>query len=1293
MNTTTWKNRILSVILSVALAFSVLPATVLAAGITVKNPVLDISNGFILINNSEYAQAKDLAQISYKPYSGEITITGSAQSSNQYYVSVTGGEHKIRLKNTTIAPKATQNEPHRQGFSPLNFTGTTVKLILEGTSTLTGSASYEDEYSGRDAMVLLNATVSVSGSGTLNAYGGDSLRQLETQYPISGGNGIYMQGRSTLCVSDNTNLNAIGGNGKLDSFYWGNGLFADQSSCVELSGGEMSVKGLAGINLRKCEFSQSGGTLCSEGKYGILFTDESAQAEVVGGFAKFYGYFRAITNGNLSVSGGDVTLSSNSAAIGSEASLTVNPANGFYGNIKSGDSDSSFTQTPFAEKTSMNTGSAKYVNVTFSNEKHSLTVQNGGAGSGSYLPGQKVTISAGSKEEQDFNWWELVSGDGRISDVTSANTVFTMGYQNAVIKPVYVTGKIVGDFVIATEEESGYSYENGVLNISGGGTYQISMKSPGTPTGERIIIGNASPTVFFNGIQMKCTDTNNPAISLNGGNPTVILNGVQIENDYSAIALPMIGTAVTNATLKLSGENKVSSSQKSSAAISVCNSTPSRANMTITSLDGDGSTKGRLEASGWNGIGGTGAQKSGVVTINGGTIIATGYRSWIITHGYGICNMTVNGGDVTAKGVADAFRELPILNNDPSIQVDGAFVHAIATGLNNKEVHIYYDQNNGSSVKSVNIAPENTEIFTGETMRFTAQVEGGGNADKTVTWSVTGGANGTTIDENGLLTVATNEPAQELTVVAINTYSGLSASANVSVKVSHKWGEPTYIWAEDGTACTATRVCEDDSSHLETATATVTSKVTKQATCTEKGETTYTATFTEGWAAVQTKTLQNINALKHNFTGDYDAYDTEGHWHICNHEGCTATDEKQSHKFTSYSYNNDATYLADGTETAICDAPGCLRTNTRTAIGTKLTDSNGPSGEITVKENRWKSFANTITFGIFCADKYDVTITATGVESDVASIEYLLSESAISKDNIEKQTGWRTYSAFSLENEGKYIIYAKIIDNSGNITYLSSDGLVIDKTAPVISGLENNKTYCKTVTFAVEDANIDYVTVNGERVDTYTLKADGTTYTVKAYDKAGNESPAYSVTVNSGHTFENYVSDSNATCRKDGTKTAKCKFCHTTDTITDTGSAFGHKWKATAYTWSDDGKSCTARRVCENDNNHTEIVSATVTSKVTKQATCTDKGETTYTATFAENWAAAQTKAIYDIPATGSENQPTHPADSAENKSDNKKSPQTGDTNNMPLWLVMLFMSGGAVAYIAFTSKKKKQHG
>ena len=46
-----------------------------------------------------------------------------------------------------------------------------------------------------------------------------------------------------------------------------------------------------------------------------------------------------------------------------------------------------------------------------------------------------------------------------------------------------------------------------------------------------------------------------------------------------------------------------------------------------------------------------------------------------------------------------------------------------------------------------------------------------------------------------------------------------------------------------------------------------------------------------------------------------------------------------------------------------------------------------------------------------------------------------------------------------------------------------------------------------------------------------------------------------------GHSYTNYVSDNNATCTVDGTKTAYCdNGCGTTDTVVDEKSATGHTW-------------------------------------------------------------------------------------------------------------------------------------
>ena len=50
------------------------------------------------------------------------------------------------------------------------------------------------------------------------------------------------------------------------------------------------------------------------------------------------------------------------------------------------------------------------------------------------------------------------------------------------------------------------------------------------------------------------------------------------------------------------------------------------------------------------------------------------------------------------------------------------------------------------------------------------------------------------------------------------------------------------------------------------------------------------------------------------------------------------------------------------------------------------------------------------------------------------------------------------------------------------------------------------------------------------------------------------------------HSFTNYVSNGNATCTADGTKTATCDNCTATDTITDEGSKLAHTYTISTVT-------------------------------------------------------------------------------------------------------------------------------
>jgi len=71
---------------------------------------------------------------------------------------------------------------------------------------------------------------------------------------------------------------------------------------------------------------------------------------------------------------------------------------------------------------------------------------------------------------------------------------------------------------------------------------------------------------------------------------------------------------------------------------------------------------------------------------------------------------------------------------------------------------------------------------------------------------------------------------------------------------NHDYGAADYSWSADKSTCTASRICQNDKTHIETETATATSVITKRLTCTTAGERTYKAEFKNAAFATQTQT-------------------------------------------------------------------------------------------------------------------------------------------------------------------------------------------------------------------------------------------------------------------------------------------------------------------------------------------------------------------------------------------------------------------------------------------------------
>lgn len=172
-------------------------------------------------------------------------------------------------------------------------------------------------------------------------------------------------------------------------------------------------------------------------------------------------------------------------------------------------------------------------------------------------------------------------------------------------------------------------------------------------------------------------------------------------------------------------------------------------------------------------------------------------------------------------------------------------------------------------------------------------------------------------------------------------------------------------------------------------------------------------------------------------------------------------------------------------------------------------DKTAPTGEVKLNERTaFQKFINKITFGLFFKDDVHVKLTAEDDASGVKSVLYFKSDKVLTDNEVRAITDWTDNSDFDIEAKDmdKFIIYVRIEDNAGNVTFIGSDGATFDTAAPEIVGIENGKTYYVTKKVAIDDENLESATLNGESVEEIFLLVGDTeaTYFIRAVDKAGN---------------------------------------------------------------------------------------------------------------------------------------------------------------------------------------------
>ncbi len=372
-------------------------------------------------------------------------------------------------------------------------------------------------------------------------------------------------------------------------------------------------------------------------------------------------------------------------------------------------------------------------------------------------------------------------------------------------------------------------------------------------------------------------------------------------------------------------------------------------------------------------------------------------------------------------------------------------------------------------------------------------------------------------------------------------------------------------------------------------------------------------------------------------------------------------------------------------------------------ITARWKDTEKPTGEIIIGTNKWNEFLNKLTFGIFFKDTQEVTINAVD-NSGVVFVSYLVTDKELSEAELNSLV-FRAYEEpFCIDPNGEYIVYVMLVDENINITYLRSDRITLDNIQPVISGIENGKTYCEAQTVIVDEKYVDTVTVNGTVV---TLDADGGfvlpptngEQKIVVTDKAGNNAEM-TVTVNNGHTFGKWVSDNDGKhtrkCIVDGCdafETENCSGGNATCTEKAVCDVCGKAYGELDGTNHEGGVQEWTTRTAFNHEQKWNCCGAVIVSSEAhewKDGVCRECGYVCLHNDADKDHICDYCKKTISAHEDATPEEIKKPDTVTAKLPDDSKSPQTGGNSNLVLWIALLIISGGVMKGVTAFGKSKK---
>ena len=461
-----------------------------------------------------------------------------------------------------------------------------------------------------------------------------------------------------------------------------------------------------------------------------------------------------------------------------------------------------------------------------------------------------------------------------------------------------------------------------------------------------------------------------------------------------------------------------------------------------------------------------------------------------------------------------------------------------------------------------------------------------------------------------------------------NTYSD---TAVVTLPATgHNWSNPEWTWNGNYSAAEATFTCLNDPSHTETVNAVVTI-LSSSATCTEPGNTEYKAELSFN---------ENVYTDSQSVSGEALGHDwTVSEW-IWSKDYTSVTANFVCARDPSHTYEVTETEIVINEVSATCEKEGKTEYSGEIAFDGN-TYSDTAVVTIPATGHNWGEPEWT-----WSEDSPEATATFTCL-NDPSHTETLAAEVTIvdttATCTMPGETGFMAKVTFNgKDHTDKQTVTGEALGHAWTVSeWIWSDDYT-SVTANFVCARDPSHTDSVTAT------NIDINEVSatcekdGKTEYSVEISFDGNTYSdtaVVTHPATGHDwsAPEWTWSEDSSEATATFTCQNDpshtetlaaevtivdttvATCTAPGETGFMAKVTFNgkdhTDKQTVINEALGHDWTVSEWIWSDDYTSVTAKFVCSRDNSHTRAISGQIKEDVIKPVSCTEDGESTFTAT------------------------------------------------------------------------------